>query len=352
VRRSAPGTFDTKVAAEDWLAARRTDVRTGKWVSPEAGADTFEAYARTWLAERPLKPRTRSHYQQILDHHLLPAFGAHPLDAITSAKVKAWHRRFDAGPTIRAHAYGLLRTVLGTAVDDEKIARNPCVIRGAGNAKRATRTEPATVAELDGIAAAMPPRLRLMVLLAGWCALRFGELTELRRKDIDLDVDGGQGVIHVDRAVVVVDGQRIVGTPNSDAGVRQVAVPPHLIETVAGHLDEHVGPSADALLFPAATGGHLATRTLFDAYYPARQVAGRPDLRFHDLRHTGLTLYAAAGATLADLMARGGHSTPAAALRYQHAAQGPDQQLAARLSEFASADVVPISLVRRGRHRA
>jgi integrase len=156
----------------------------------------------------------------------------------------------------------------------------------------------------------------------------------------------------VQRAVVVVDGERIVGTPKSDAVVRTVAVPPHLIDALAAHLNQHVGPAGDALLFPAAGGGHLAGRTLYDAYYPARDAAGRPDLRFHDLRHTGLTMAAVAGATLADLMARAGHSTPSAAKRYQDTAQRRDEIIAEALSQFATGGVVPITAVRRGRHRA
>jgi integrase len=70
-------------------------------------------------------------------------------------------------------------------------------------------------------------------------------------------------------------------------------------------------------------------------FYRARGAAARPDLRFHDLRLTGAVLAALSGATLAELMARLGHSTPQAALRYQHAAAGRDKAIAARLSELA-----------------
>jgi integrase len=348
-RRSAPQTFDTKRAAENFLAQLRGEVRTGRWVSPDAGAELFASYSVRWLAERTLKPRTEAHYRGILDRHLLPTFGPIRLDGITTAMVKTWHRKLDPGPTMKAHAYGLLRTILGTAVADEAIVRNPCVIRGARTAKRASRTEPVTLAELDAIVAAMPDRLAPIVLLAAWCALRFGELTELRRKDIDLD----RGIVDVSRAVVHVNGERIIGTPKSDAGTRKVAIPPHVIPALQQHLDEHVDPGPDSLLFPGVGGAHLATRTLFDVYYPAREAAGRPDLRFHDLRHTGLTLSAATGATLADLMARAGHSTVSAALRYQHAALDRDKAIAEALSEFATAKVVPIGAARnRGRHRA
>ena len=98
----------------------------------------------------------------------------------------------------------------------------------------------------------------------------------------------------------------------------------------------------DGLLFPARHGAQLAPSTLYKVYYPARIKAGRPDLRFHDLRHTGAVLAASTGATLAELMARLGHSTPAAALRYQHAAEQRDRVIADALSKLVTGEVTPI----------
>jgi integrase len=172
-----------------------------------------------------------------------------------------------------------------------------------------------------------------MTLLAAWCGLRFGELTELRRKDIDL----ANGVIHVRRAVTRVAGGFIVGTPKSDAGVRDVAVPPHLVPMLREHLSRNITGGREGLLFPAVGNPtrHLAPASLYRVFYPARQAAGRPDLRWHDLRHTGAVLAASTGASLAELMARLGHSTPQAALRYQHASHGRDQEIAALLSKLA-----------------
>jgi integrase len=63
--------------------------------------------------------------------------------------------------------------------------------------------------------------------------------------------------------------------------------------------------------------------------------AGLPDAHFHDLRHAGLTLSAQTGATLAEVMPLAGHSSSAAAMRYQHAADQRDAEIAARLSALA-----------------
>ncbi len=95
----------------------------------------------------------------------------------------------------RAHAYGLLRTIMNTAVADEVIVANPCRVRGGGQVRRAKTIRPASLPELEALTKALPERYRLMVLLAAWCALRFGELAELRRSDLDVR----SGVIHVRR---------------------------------------------------------------------------------------------------------------------------------------------------------
>jgi integrase len=335
---NAPSTFQTAEDAEAWLSAERALIASGGWTSPKgrkqtARAQTFGTYAERWMSQRDLKPRTRDHYRSLLDRQILPTFDVTPLGSITSEAVRDWYADLDRSrPTLRAHAYGLLRTILATAVLDEKIAANPCHIRGASTNRRARKIRPASLAELEAIAAAMPLRYRPMVMLSSWCALRFGEVTELRRKDLDLK----NGVIHVRRGVVRADHQRLVGAPKSDAGVRDVAIPPHLIPMLKTHRDAMPMRGQDALLFPAADGvSHLAPSSLYRVFYPARKAAGRPDLRWHDLRHTGAVLAAQTGATLAELMGRLGHSTPGAAMRYQHAAQGRDAEIAAALSRLA-----------------
>jgi integrase len=97
----------------------------------------------------------------------------------------------------------------------------------------------------------------------------------------------------------------------------------------------------------AATRASNAPSTLYRVFYPARSKAGRDDLRFHDLRHTGAVLAASTGATLAELMARLAHSTSGAALRYQHAAQDRDRVIAVALSELVAGQVTPINGINR-----
>jgi integrase len=283
------------------------------------------------VAGRPIKARTREHYGAILERHLLPAFGAKPLATITPKDVREWHAAALADrPTMRSHAYSLLRTIMASAVNDELIDGNPARIVGAGRANRVHRIRPASVEELGVLTAAMPDRLALMVTLASWCAMRFGEIVELRRGDVDLSDE----VVRVRRAAVRTKTGYMTTTPKSDAGVRDIAIPPHIIPVIEDHLSKFVEPNRDALVFAADNGGHLQPSTLYRHWYKARASAGRGDLRFHDLRHSGAVLAAATGASLAELMARLGHSTPTAAMRYQHAAAGRDREIAALLSKL------------------
>jgi hypothetical protein len=144
----------------------------------------------------------------------LPELGDLPLKSITPLTVRQWYATLDPEhPTRRAHAYSLLRTILGNAVSDDMLASNPCHVRGGGNARRKRKIVP----ERCPNTANLPDRYRLMVLLASWCALRFGELTELRRSDIDLK----NGKVMIKRGVVWVGGGPVVGPPKSSAGVHE-----------------------------------------------------------------------------------------------------------------------------------
>lgn len=337
--------FATKGDANTWLQQTYASISRGDWDKRDTLVTLpFADYAERWVGTRrvrgrELADRTREGYRDLLDRFILPTFGPRPVHSIGREDVDRWYDRTAKNtPTYRAKAYSLLRTILNSAVDDGYLPVNPARIRGAGQVERTHKVRPATLDELETITDAIPPRYRLLVLLAAWCALRFGELTELRRGDVDTR----DGVIRVRRGVVMVGGSFVVKTPTSSAGIRDVAIPPHLLPLVREHLLAHTAPGSDGLLFPSASGGargdeHLRQSSLARVFYPARRKAGRPDLRFHDLRHTGAVLAAQTGATLAELMGRLGHSTSQAAMRYQHAAADRDAIIASRLSAMAQA---------------
>lgn len=342
-RHSASSTFDTRMDAEAWLAAERQLVDDDGWLSPEARQRevrraqstgvTVADYASEWLATQDLRPLTRMDYGSLLRNHILPGLGSVRLAELSRATVRTWYARLPQDrPRARSKAFQLLHTLLNYAVDDDVIETNPASLgrRTASRPKRAKRIRPLTVDEVEAIAEAMPARLRAAVLLGCWCALRYGELAELRRKDVDL----AHAILRVERAVIRVKGAYIPSQPKTDAGVRDVHIPPFLMSDVVDHLGRHVGRGKEALLFPADSGEHLHSSSFARLFAKAATAAGRSDATPHYLRHTGASLATTAGATTADVMARLGHTTPAMAMVYQHSLSGADAKVAQALSRL------------------
>jgi integrase len=352
-------TYSAKIDADAWLATQRALIVGGKWTAATARAthtaqaeraQTLEDYAEGWLRTRTnsrgdqLRPRTQDEYRRLLAGPLAPLTSI-PVGSLTPSAVRTWRaEQLATGrKTQTSRAYGLLNAIARTAVEDGLLPLNPCTVKGGQSTYTGRVVTPPTDAELDAMVAAITPRFRAAVLIAAWGGLRFGELTELRRKDLTLTQgdDGSVALIRIRVARAVTHtsaGGFMVGGPKSSAGVRTVALPSHVYADVVTHLAEHVGRFPESLLFPARDGsGHLASSTFSKHWYPARAAAGRSDMPFHALRHYAGTAYAQTGATVRETMARLGHSSTTAAMRYQHAT-GRDDELAARMGRRSGTD--------------
>jgi integrase len=189
-------TFATRGDASRYLARVRTDIDRGNWFDPDAGRQLLRAYAEDWLDRRrvrgrSLAPRTSERYRTLLRVHILPVLGHLPLSRLDQAAVRHWHSRLleaePPGPATVAKTYRLLHAICNSAVIEQKIARNPCMIPGASietNPERPT----ATLGQVYRLAEAVGDRWRALVLLGTFCGLRFGELAGLTRADVDLEI--------------------------------------------------------------------------------------------------------------------------------------------------------------------
>ena len=283
---------------------------------------------------RPLAPRTVLLYRSQLDLHILPTLGSVRLRDLDRLTVREWWARMSSedgpGPVTAAKCYRLLKTICSSAVEDEQISRNPCEISGAGQEFSPERPF-VSVDEVYHLADEIGPRWRALILVAAFCGLRFGELAALRRTRVDLL----HTTIEVRESVAELPGGvRLVGRPKSQAGMRTVHIPPAIVGDLEVHLSKYAENSRDGLLFVGPKGGPIRSANFgAQVFRPARDRVGLVDVHFHDLRGTAATLAARAGGTTRELMARLGHATPDAALRYQRATAARDKDLAKRLSE-------------------
>ncbi|WP_311553717.1 tyrosine-type recombinase/integrase [Propionimicrobium lymphophilum] len=187
---------------------------------------------------------------------------------------------------------------------------------------------PATVEEVQAIANAMPKHLASSVIVAAWSGLRRGELFSLARKHVDLET----GAIRVERTLT---RDRTFSTPKTRSSIRTVYLPRFVVDVLAEHMATYTGKDPDALIW-SSEGKPIREATVSANYKKARTKAGRPELRWHDLRHTGATLAYQAGGNVRDVQRRLGHATARAAMIYAHAADNGDKLLAQRLDEAFS----------------
>ncbi|MEV0626800.1 tyrosine-type recombinase/integrase [Nonomuraea wenchangensis] len=383
-RHNAPETYARKGDAERALSLVEAEIVKGNWIDPERGKIKLRDYAETWIKERPgLRPRTVDLYTWTLGKHITPYLGGVQLGTLSTAMIRSWRSELlgkGVSPGMVAKAYRLLRAVLMTAAEDDRIIpRNPCRIKGAdvehaaerpvltvpqvfeladrlgrrpvGNVRKVKdgvyrlrfrrhgemRTHPEIFLTRSEAERALwnmardgkadsdhDRRFRAMVLLATFASLRWGEVSALRRMDVDLAARTVRvRVAFVERS----SGGLLLGPPKSKAGRRTVGLPESIIPILKEHMDTYVQDEPGALMFPGAKGGPIRrsgfnTRTRWVDVVTDMGLAG---LHFHDLRHTGNMLAAASGAGLKDLMARMGHDNVRAAMIYQHAVRGADK---------------------------
>lgn len=328
----------TLVAARGIKTQAEADALAGVAIDPRSGARLLNDYFEEWLAGRivkgrPLTPATRLGYDRLWKRTIRPGLGRSQLRAIRPEHVRAWHGEVTgrAGADQAAKAYRLLRAVMTTAEADELIRLSPCRIRGGGQEHSAERPMVPTALVLE-LADAIDERYRALVLLAGFGGLRTGESLGLRRVDVDLL----HREVHVVGQAQEIAGQgRVLREPKSDAGRRVVALPTMVASSIEEHLAAFTENDREVPVFTGPEGGPLRRATLSSAWRAAVKVTGAPaGLRLHDLRHHAATLTARMpGVTTKELMARIGHSSPRAALIYQHATQERDRAIASYLDE-------------------
>jgi integrase len=344
-RHNAPITYTSKMDAEAWLASERKLIEQNAWTAPrlriEASMNrgkTLTQYATDWIEMRNVKPRTKSEYLSKLNTLIKPKLGSQPLAVLTSDMIRRWFSGLGKEHATRnAHAYGLLHAILATAVSDGILTANPANLKGVMNPPAKRQPVILDIDEVAKLATEFKPeRLKALVLVTAWCGLRWGEVIELRRKDIAPDcsvITVGRGATHRDKACNI-------STPKSGKG-RAVIVPPHIREDLKSHLALYVAKGPEEQLFPAANKGcHLNDKVFRDYYNTALDAVGRdgkalPRPTIHDLRHFGGTQAARVG-NLREQMTRLGHSTVSAAMRYQGMVNGRDVEVAEALSVLAT----------------
>ena len=316
--------FATKRDAQAWADQLEVDKRRGVYVAPAAGRVKLGDYAQEWLdSKHKLKPSTRARYQVVLDTVIAPRADI-ALGDISRQLIRYWvaDLSVDLAPASVHKTIGVLRQVLAMAVKDNRLVVNP--VDGV-ELPPVTSVEQRflTLQQLHLLASASGD-YRPLVYILGTCGLRFGEVAELRWRDLDLE----KLRVRIARSVTLVDGVFEIGSPKNGKG-RTVSLPAFVADLLTPG-------DADLLVFPDSAGGHMRgtnvrrrwwSRAVAEAQLFPRRVttsSGEDDVvtydfKIHELRHTAASLAIRAGANIKALQNMLGHESAGLTLdRYGH----------------------------------
>ena len=323
--RSRSRTFGRKVDAERHLAGVEHSNLAGDFADPVLGRRTFGSWWEAWRSTRvDLRPSTLARDESYARNHILPKLGAVPLAAIDRTMLRGWVAELTGkglAPATVVKAVQLTSKALAAAADERLIVRNPAE-RLALPRVEVEEMQFLAPAEVATLADVIDPRYRLWALTAAYSGLRFGELAGLRRGRVDLM----RRKLDVVEIVVEVRGHHYVGPPKTRAGRRSVPIPAFLADELGSWT---AGMAPDALVFAAPEGRPLrASAFRRRVWQQAVEAAGLAPLRPHDMRHSAVALWIAAGASAKEIAVWAGHSSVATVRdRYGHLLPGQEDRV-------------------------
>lgn len=339
--------FRRKDDAVRYARSVEVDIDRGDYVDPAHGRESFRAWwERYWATTSNLRPSTRARDQSYAKNHVLPTFGSMPLAGIDHLTVSAWVADLTSAGLAPATVHKcaqVLSKALREAVDGGLIKSNPAEKVRLPTIERQEMMF-LTVDQVAALAAAMDDRYRALVLLGAYGGLRLGEMTGLRVGRVDLP----NRRVDVQEILVEVRGEITTGPPKTRAGHRSVPIPRIVADALLDHVD---GRGADELVFTSPHGAPMRASLFRRRFFqPAAVKAGlgvmvRDDdtgrtryegLRIHDLRHTAVALWIAAGASPSEIKRRAGHTSTSVVLdRYGHLLPGSEDAVTDALDQMA-----------------
>lgn len=300
--------FRRKVDAEAWLNSITVQVGTGTYIDPARGVTTVTSVAKAWVKNPDWEASTRARNESILNRHVLPRWGDRKLADVDVEQIQEWVNELSesklAGGTVRK-IHGVLSSVLDRAVDNKRLASNPC--RSVKLPKQQIkRRRYLTAAQVEALADAADEYGDIVLVLA-YCGLRIGELAALKVRSVDVR----RRRFTIEESVTEVNG-KLVWTSPKDHQRRTVPYPKFLDDDIDERMKDRTD---DDLLFPSTHGGTLRVRNMRrDWFDVAAKVAGVEGLTPHELRHTTASLAVSAGASVLALQRMLGHDKPSTTL--------------------------------------
>ncbi|MFD5629956.1 tyrosine-type recombinase/integrase [Streptomyces sp. NPDC127072] len=380
--------FETSEDAKQWLATAKTDTRRGEFVDPRDGEISLADYiVDHWWPSRTDEPSTAGPMHSRIWNHIIPILGDLALRDIDASALRSFKAALLARveDTTAEVIWGHLSSILNSAVDDQRLLRNPIKIHRSIKPPRRTEKKAKAWARsiVDAVRSHLQERYRFAVDLGLGLGLRQGEAFGLAEDDFDFEA----GVVHIRRQLRWdIKGRPYFCLPKGGK-TRTVPLPPNLAARAHDHFrrfpptactlpwrnpepptnaleTKQRNPITVQLVLTTSHGNRIYYRTWNDkSWKPALAGAGltqavgekvrrdggrirrtpiyaapREDM-FHVLRHTYASVQLEAGESVVSLAVWLGHSSPKITLdHYAHFMPGAGRRGLAAMNSWLGQD--------------
>jgi integrase len=339
----------TQKECRQWIKETLTKIDSG--LTYEGTLFTLEKFVELWLSGKELsrRPRTVFQYRQIANTHILPFMGSMKIKDIVPGHIKhlyAIKREAGTGARTLEIIHAVLHCALKQAVREGLLGRNPVDAIERPKVEQAEFNIFNEEQSKRFLMAASGSTFEAVFYLALTTGMRQGELLGLKWVDIDWE----KGMLHVQCQLQQVEGKGYaLVPPKTKAGRRQIKLGDVMLEQLTAHhkRQEFVKESAgnrwqeNDLIFPTTIGTPLDHKRVTKEFKELLHKAGLPDMRFHDLRHTSISLLLEMGTPLNTVQRRAGHAKASVTADvYGHAMAGSQNEAAQNIE----AVVVPIAV--------
>lgn len=349
IQRSFSG--KTQKEVREKMQAVAVEINTGTYREPTkiTVSQWFDIWTDTYL--NGVKPRTAEIYQSDIRLYIKPALGATRLDTLTPHAIQNFYNSLSKGrngkpglsPKSIKNIHGVLHHALKQAVANGILRSNPADVCTL------PRTEKKELKPLDEnditlfLKKIQGHRFENLFITTLFTGMREGEVLGLTWDCVDFD----NGVLLINKQLQLhqetgLEAYKLVSPKNGKS--RTVAAAPFVMARLKQHRTLQMQQqlklggawsNPDGLVFTDELGGHLTKPTVYRAFKAVVASIGRPDARFHDLRHSYAVAAIRSGDDIKTIQSNLGHATAAFTLDvYGHVTSKMKQESAARMEKF------------------
>jgi len=339
----------TQRECHDWIKQALAKIDSG--LTYNGSHISLESFINSWLNGKTLSRRERTvfQYRKIAENYILPYLGNMLIQDIRPDHIVRMYSKFKENGT-GARTLQLVHTVLHNVFD--QAIREGAILRNPADAVERPRVEHKefrTFSEDQAqqfLLVTAGHRHEALFYLALITGMREGELLGFKWSDLDWS----KGVLNIQRQLQRIERKGLFFVPpKTEAGRRQIKLGQGMLDRLAEHRKRQELERVEAgsrwqendLIFPSSIGAPFEGHRIWDEFKELLVKAGLPDMRFHDLRHTALSLLMDMGIAVTTVQQRAGHSKASVTTDiYGHSMSRSQEQAAEQIEEL----IVPVAV--------